>query len=94
MSNDIDIERTKLSKADNTLVSIILQNKTHPIAKSIKEVKDLEKHEYILPIVESGTINITITGLGSIMTQGKGQAIAVYAPKNVEVKIEHIDYRA
>lgn len=94
LSNDVTVERCKLSKADNTFISLILQNKTKPLAKTIKETKDLEAHEFILPETAEGTISIVISGLGYIMTQGKGQTIVVYAPKNVEVKVEHIDYRA
>lgn len=93
MSNEVEITKANVNKADNTFVSLICQ-KVNPSVQSIKEIRDLEKHEYKLPDTKEGTINITIVGFGSIMMDGRGQTIAVYAPRNVAVRIEHINYRA
>lgn len=94
-SNDVEIENCKLAKADNTFISQIIQKQTTPISARVREIKDLVKKEYILPQTNGDeTVLISIMGYGFIMLQPKGQTIAVYAPQQVEVNLELVNYRA
>lgn len=84
-SNELKITRTKLDKADRTFDSLLITKETTPVSETIKDLKDLVRHEFTLP--ETGPVDILIAGLGFIALNASSQTIAVYAPKNVLVKI-------
>lgn len=88
ISNDVVITRTKLERADHTFDSLALTHQTQPASLTIKSIKDLERHDFTLPA--SGDVELLIVGLGYANFAAHGQKIAVYAPKNVAVKIMNI----
>ena len=85
LSNDVAITRTKLEKADTTFDSLCLTKQVQPASLTVKSLKDLERHDFVLPA--SGQVELLIVGLGYANFEAKEQKITVYAPKNVAVKI-------
>ena len=98
VSNDVDITNTKLdkNKADNTFKSIVLENKLKPVSESIKDIKDLKRHEFVLPLTagENENSKITVVGFCTIYVKPKGQKIALWVPKNVKVLVDLTNYRS
>lgn len=85
ISNDIQVTRTKLDRADNTFNSLAITRQAIPVSATVREIKDLVRHEFTLPA--SGTVDVMIVGLGYIAVAAAGQRVAVYAPANVAVKL-------
>ncbi len=84
VSNECDLTRTKLEKADQTFESLISSRSTKPITQAIKNINDLEVHEFVLP---SSSVDIMISGLLWIKCECKDAIIKVHAPKGVSVLI-------
>lgn len=84
LSNECDVNRCKLEKADETFNSLIFSKSTKPLTPQVRNVSDLEKHEFVLP---SDPVDILISGLLWAKCQSEGALINVYAPKGVAVSI-------
>lgn len=84
VSNDCDLHRCKIEKADEVFTSLIMHKDIMPITSSISSVNDLEKHELVLP---SGAVDILISGLCWVKCNAEGGIINVYAPKGVHVSM-------
>ena len=85
MSNNVDLHRTKLEKADKVFDTLVSQAKIQPISSTIPTSASLKRHEYVLP--EGTNVDVVILGLGWINVKGKGQTIAVWTPEGVNVII-------
>ncbi len=85
-SNDLTLQRSKIGKADELLMSLSenvnLSTRTEKIHKS----EDLKK--VTLTAFDSTINRIVINGLGFVEFPGRGQTIDVYVPKSVEVLLE------
>lgn len=86
ISNDCDLHRCKLEKADETFSSLIDRKDILPVTSGIKTIDDLEKHDFILP---SSPVDIMISGLCWIKCNCEGANISIYAPKGVAVTIRN-----
>ncbi len=84
LSNECDINRCKIEKANDTFASMIFSKSTKPTTAQIKNMDDLEKHEFELPL---GPIDILISGLCWVKCNSTGGLVNVYAPKGVAVSI-------
>lgn len=82
LSNNVDLHRTKLEKADQVFDNLVSQGKIKPISCSIISSASLIKHEYVLP---NHPVDIVILGLGWINVKGKGQTINIWAPEGVGI---------
>lgn len=88
LSNDVTITRTKLEKADHTFDSLALTKQIQPASLTIKSIKDLDKHDFVLPV--GGDVELLIVGLGYVTFKANGQKISVYVPHNVACKVMSI----
>ncbi len=84
VSNECDLHRTKLEKADATFESLIRTKEILPIANSVKTINDLEKHEFVLP---DYPVDILISGLCWVRVNEKNACVNVLAPKGVSVSM-------
>lgn len=84
ISNECDLVRTKLDRADGTFKSLIEAKDILPLTDGVKSITDLEKTELVLP---SGPVDIMISGLCWIKCNASEAKINVYAPKGVLVII-------
>ena len=85
LSNNVDLHRTKLDKADSVFDTLVQQAKIKPISTQITSSACLKRHEFVLP--EDKNVDIVIFGLGWINVKGKGQKVAVWTPQGVNVII-------
>lgn len=83
-SNECDIHRTKLDKADATFASLISSKSIKPISQNVHSVEDLEKHEFDIPEKD---VDLTISGLAWAKVSCPNGKLVVYAPKGVMVAI-------
>lgn len=81
-SNDVQIERTKLDKANKTFESLIASEKIKPISANCTKMEQLERHTFLLP---QKRVDIYISGYAWVNMEGKGQEIEVWAPSGVDV---------
>lgn len=86
VSNECDLLRTKLEKADTTFSSLIEKKDILPVTSSIKSVNDLEKHEFVLPATP---VDIMISGLCWVKCNAANGKVNVYAPKGVVVTMRN-----
>lgn len=84
VSNNLDLHRTKLDKADKTFDSLVSQAKIKPISSLVSSSASLVKHELILP---NNKCDISILGLGWISVKGNGQVVNVWLPQGVSVLV-------
>ena len=83
-SNNLELHRAKLSKADQVFTKLISTGKIRPISPAIKGPQDLIRHEIDLP---EKKVDIVISGLCWISVKGSGQKIAILAPQGVSVSV-------
>ena len=81
-SNEVDILRTKLAKANKTFDSLVESGKIQPISNTITGSESLVEHEFILP---NKSVDIVIFGYLWINVKGNGQKIILKAPKGIGV---------
>ena len=84
ISNNVELHRTKLDRADQTFDSLVSQAKIKPISSSISSIAHLVKYEFVLP---NDKVDIAILGLGWINVKGCSQKISVWAPEGVTILI-------
>ncbi len=84
ISNEIDLHRTKLERADQIFDSVIANHKIKPTSLMITGVESLEAHTVDLPYQD---VDIIISGLCTIKINGKGQKFRIMAPRGVEVMV-------
>lgn len=84
-SNNIKIERVKLSNANKTFSSLVITKQTTPVSSMIQDLKDL--HVTHLHMPDSGNVAISIAGLAVIVLDACGQDIDIYAPEKVMISI-------
>lgn len=84
MSNNVELHRTKLDRAEQVFNTLVSQAKIKPISPSINSMTKLVKHDFVLP---NDKVDIAILGLGWINVKGSGQQISVWAPEGVTILI-------
>lgn len=84
LSNNVDLHRCKLEKADAIFDSLVTQGKIKPISSSIISSASLVRHEVILPTEK---VDIVILGLGWINVKGSGQKINIWVPEGVNILV-------
>lgn len=84
LSNNVELHRTKMEKAEKVLDSLISQNKIKPISSTVPSSLSLVKHELVLPNYKC---DVCILGLGWVSVKGNGQIVNVWAPQGVNVII-------
>lgn len=85
-SNDVTIERCKISKADSTFDSLSRNETLRFRTNKVRSIKDLVKTTF--EIWESVPYRIRIVGLGFFDFIGSDQVIDVYAPQGVKLIAE------
>lgn len=83
VSNEVDLHRTKLERANEVFRGLISGKKIKPISIYVKGVEELEEFEFTLP--ENQEVDIMISGYAWIKVHGQGQSIHVLAPRGVDV---------
>ena len=83
-SNEVDLHRTKIDKADQTFVSLINSKSIKPISNTVKGNEDLDKVEFILP---ETPVDITISGLCWIKCIAPNAKVTVHVPHGVIVNM-------
>lgn len=85
-SNDVSIERCKVSKADQTFNAICQNDSLRFRTQKVQKIGDLVKTTF--EVRENTPYRIRIVGLGFFDFIGGGQVIDVYAPKGVRLIAE------
>jgi 30S ribosome assembly GTPase len=83
-SNDINIHRTKLEKADDLYKNHVGELLTPPRMEDIETFPELVKHEFT---IKEGKTDIVFSGLGWITINDPGAKIAAYVPKGVHALV-------
>ncbi len=86
LANPVDINRSKIERADRTMESLIKNKSVKPISKIVTGIKDLEAFE--ITVTETNRLDVGITGLGWIAFKGNGQVLRVMIPKGVKAYIK------
>ncbi|WP_078597253.1 ribosome biogenesis GTPase YqeH [Evansella clarkii] len=84
VSNDLNIHRTKLEKADELYEKHLGELLTPPFKKNKDDFPEFTAREWKL---QNEKQDIVISGLGWITVHGKGAFVKTYAPKGVHVTI-------
>ena len=84
VSNEVDVHRCKLSKANSVFESLVSKENIHPISASINSIEKLERHEVVLPETK---VDIYISGYCWLSLEGKNQTIVIWAPSGVDVVV-------
>lgn len=84
VSNNVDLHRCKLEKADGVFDNLVTQGKIKPISNSIISSASLIRHEVVLPMER---VDIVILGLGWINVKGNGQKVAIWTPEGVNIVV-------
>ncbi|MFE8696764.1 ribosome biogenesis GTPase YqeH [Cytobacillus sp. FJAT-53684] len=83
-SNEINIHRTKLEKADELYKNHVGELLTPPRMDDKENFPELVKHEFT---IKEGKMDIVFSGLGWITINDPGAKIAAYVPKGVHALI-------
>ncbi|ADU29830.1 ribosome biogenesis GTPase YqeH [Evansella cellulosilytica] len=83
-SNELNIHRTKLEKADQLFENHLGELLTPPFKENVDSFPELVKKEWKLTEEKQ---DIVISGLGWVTVHGKGAQIRTFAPKGVHVSI-------
>lgn len=84
VSNEVELHRTKLERADQIFDSVVANHKIKPVSLMVEGSESLESHSFDLPFQ---MVDITINGLCWIRIKGKGQKFRVLAPRGVDVMV-------
>ncbi len=84
LSNQVQINRSKLEKASTTFNNMLKGNQLKPTTSKITSCDDLEEHEFIINN-DGNKYDVGINGLGWICLVGKGQKVSIKAPKGISV---------
>ncbi len=84
LSNELNIHRTKLEKADDLYREHAGELLSPPRSEGTAELPELVKHEFS---IREGKTDIVFSGLGWVTVNDPGIKIAAYAPKGVTVSI-------
>jgi 30S ribosome assembly GTPase len=87
LSNEINIHRTKLEKADDLYQNQVGKLLTPPFEEDAVDLPPLQKHDF--SIKGDKKVDIVFSGLGWITVQGDGAKVSAYAPKGVGVSIRN-----
>lgn len=87
VSNEINIHRTKVEKADELYKNQVGQLLTPPSMEDAADLPPLQKHDFSIKADEK--MDIVFSGLGWITVHGDGAKISAYAPKGVGVSIRN-----
>ena len=83
-SSDVQIDRIRAERAQETFTSLCQDGKGHPASPTIRDTDALA--ETVLEVPDDGQEYIlSITGFGRLRLKGAGQTFAFYAPKGVRV---------
>ncbi|GAA0340889.1 ribosome biogenesis GTPase YqeH [Bacillus carboniphilus] len=83
-SNELNIHRTKLEKADELYKNHLGELLSPPDEESKEGFPPLVRHEFM---ISEDKTDIVFSGLGWVTIQEKGVKVAAYAPKGVSVLI-------
>ncbi|MDQ0254321.1 ribosome biogenesis GTPase YqeH [Evansella vedderi] len=83
-SNDLNIHRTKLEKADDLYQNHLGELLTPPTGKNVDSFPELIKKEWKLKKEKQ---DVVISGLGWITIHGEGATVRTHAPKGVHVSL-------
>ncbi len=86
-SNNVQIQRTKLERANTTFYSLIKNRAIKPLSEFLINEEDFEQKEYDLV---SGGYEIGISGLGWIHFKSSDIKISILVPKGVEISIKKV----
>lgn len=84
ISNELNIHRTKLEKADELYDTHKGELLVPPSKQFIEQLPKLVRHEFS---IKEGKTDIVFSGLGWITVQNPDVVIAAYAPEGVEVML-------
>lgn len=84
ISNELNIHRTKLEKADELYDTHKGELLAPPSKQFIEQLPKLVRHEFS---IKEGKTDIVFSGLGWITVQNPDVVIAAYAPEGVEVML-------
>lgn len=84
ISNELNIHRTKLEKADELYETHKGELLAPPSKQFIEQLPKLVRHEFS---IKEGKTDIVFSGLGWITVQNPDVVIAAYAPEGVEVMV-------
>ncbi|MEI5905763.1 ribosome biogenesis GTPase YqeH [Bacillus spongiae] len=82
VSNELNIHRTKLEKADELYNNHVGEMLTPPRSKEVGHFPELIRHEFM---IKEGKTDIVFSGLGWITINDPGVKVAAYAPRGVSV---------
>jgi ribosome biogenesis GTPase A len=83
-SNELNIHRTKLEKAEELYQNHVGEMLTPPRKDELKSFPELVRHSYT---IKEGKTDIVFSGLGWITVNEPGAVVAAYVPKGVHVLI-------
>lgn len=83
-SNNIQLHRTKLDKANQVFDTLVGQGKIKPTSTTIPSSAALEKYDLVLP---NKKVDIVYSGLCWINVKGNGQKVSLWAPRGVSISI-------
>ena len=81
-SNDVEVLRCKIDRANKTFDNLVEGNRIQPISNTVTGSESLVAHEFILP---EKSVDIVIFGYLWVNVKGNGQKIILKAPKGVGV---------
>lgn len=84
ISNELDIHRTKLEKADELYRNHVGEMLTPPRTEQLDEFPEMVRREFM---IKEEKIDIVFSGLGWVTVNEPGAKIAAYVPKGVNVMI-------
>lgn len=84
LSNEIDIHRTKLEKADELYKNHVGEMLTPPRKEQLETFPELVKHEFM---VKEGKMDVVFSGLGWVTVNEPGAKIVAHVPKGVQVML-------
>lgn len=84
ISNELDIHRTKLEKADELYRNHVGEMLTPPRTEQLDEFPEIVRREFM---IKEEKIDIVFSGLGWVTVNEPGAKIAAYVPKGVNVMI-------
>ncbi|MDQ0218227.1 ribosome biogenesis GTPase YqeH [Peribacillus cavernae] len=84
ISNELDIHRTKLEKADELYKNHAGEMLTPPRLEQMDEFPELVRREFT---IKEGKTDVVFSGLGWVTVNEPGAKIAAYVPKGVNIMI-------
>lgn len=81
-SNDVDVVRTNIQKANRTFDSLVENGRIEPKSNTITGCESLVEHEFILPEKD---VDIVIFSYLWIKVKGKGQKVILRSPRGIGV---------